>query len=301
MAFEVVGVVGAGVMGCGVAQDLAQTGHNVILIDRSDSVLARAQQAIRHEMRAYRMLNPGASAEPIDTMVSRITFTTEYSRLAPADVVIENVTENWKLKRAAHKAIDSACPPGCLIVVNTSTISITRIASVNHNPTRVIGIHFMNPVAVKDTVEVIAGHHTSHDTVEAAKELLAIMSKRGIVVQDMPGFVTNRVLMLTINEAILLVQDGVGEVEQVDEIFRSCFGHPMGPLETADLIGLDTVLYSLESLHESYADAKYRPCLLLKRMVDAGYHGRKNGEGFYPYAGRTAQATRIHHHHHEED
>ena len=152
-------------------------------------------------------------------------------------------------------------------------------------------MHFMNPVPLKDTVEIIRGYHTSDDKITLAKALLAGMNKRGIVVQDMPGFVSNRVLMLTINEAIFVVQDGVADVKQVDEIFRACFGHPMGPLQTADLIGLDTVLYSMEVLHQSYADSKYRPCPLLKKMVDAGLYGRKSGHGFYAYDDQTGTAT----------
>lgn len=283
MSFDVVGVVGAGVIGCGVGQGLAQTRHEVVIVDRSDSVLTRARSTIRNELRLKYMLKPDAARDPLDIVTGRIRFTTNYSDLAHADAVIENVTEDWELKRDAHSGIDDVCSPDCLIAANTSAISITRIASVNHNPARVIGMHFMNPVALKDTVEIICGYHTSADTVTLAEALLAGMSKRGILVKDMPGFVSNRVLMLTVNEAIFLVQDGVADVEQIDDIFRSCFGHPMGPLQTADLIGLDTVLNSIEALHQSYADSKYRPCPLLKKMVDAGLHGRKSGQGFYAY------------------
>jgi 3-hydroxybutyryl-CoA dehydrogenase len=170
-----------------------------------------------------------------------------------------------------------------VFAANTSAIPITRIASVTRRASKVLGIHFMNPVPMKTTVEVIRGYHTSDHTIDLAKTLLEQMGKKGIVVNDSPGFVTNRVLMLTINEAICLLQDRVATAEEIDTIFRDCFGHKMGPLETADLIGLDTILYSIEALYDSFNDSKYRPCPLLKKMVDAGLYGRKNSRGFYNY------------------
>jgi len=173
---------------------------------------------------------------------------------------------------------DVAC-----FAANTSAYSITRIGSLTQRPDRVLGMHFMNPVPLKPTVEVIRAFHTSQATVDTALALLKGMGKEGIVVNDMPGFVSNRVLMLTINEAVWLVQDQVATPEDVDRIFVTCFGHKMGPLETADLIGLDTILFSIEVLYESFNDSKYRPCPLLRKMVDAGLHGRKSGQGFYSY------------------
>lgn len=285
---KTVGVVGAGVMGTGVAQVLAQAGHRVLLLDIAESILQRARSDITNNLRLQRMLNKTSQQESPTDIVERIVFITDdeanpLSALASADFIIENVPENWEMKRKIHSRLDDVCPAHCIFAVNTSAISITRMASTTRRPERVLGIHFMNPVPMKPTVEVIRGYHTSEETLNIAQELLASMGKEGIVVNDMPGFVSNRVLMLTVNEAIYLVQDQVATVEDIDKLFRSCFGHKMGPLETADLIGLDTILYSIEVLYESFNDSKYRPCPLLKKMVDAGLYGRKNGQGFYTY------------------
>ena len=299
---QTIGVIGAGVMGTGVAQDLAQHGRDVVLIDLDDARLARARQEIRAALRMQGLIKqsaapagtsapaapagtatPPGTAESSGTVLARINFTTDYAQLAAVDFVIENVIEKWPVKERVYKLLDAHCPAGCVFAANTSAISITRIGSATRRPDRVLGMHFMNPVPLKPMVEVIRGFHTSEATLARAQELLALLGKEGIVVNDMPGFVTNRVLMLTINEAIFLVQDQVAPAEDVDRIFRTCFGHKMGPLETGDLIGLDTILYSLEVLYESYSDDKYRPCPLLRKMVDAGLHGRKSGRGFYPY------------------
>ncbi len=283
MQTQTVGVIGAGVMGIGLAQALAQSGHRVILIDLTDAILAGAIAQIRNNLRVQRMLRRDPAQEPVDAVIKRIHMATDYCQLAQVDMVIENVVEKWEVKRPIYQAIDAICPPACLFAANTSAISITRIASATTRPRQVLGMHFMNPVPLKPMVEVIRGYHTSEETIATAMGLLASMGKEGLVVRDMPGFVSNRVLMLTINEAVFLVQDQVASAEDVDTIFKSCFGHPMGPLETADLIGLDTILYSIEVLYESYNDSKYRPCPLLKQMVDAGLHGRKSGQGFHHY------------------
>lgn len=280
---KTVGVIGAGVMGTGLAQDLAQTGHHVILIDLDDQTLARARQTVRSNLRLAQMLNRGQRGASVDEILSRISFTTAYEGLREAEFVIENVTERWEVKRPIYEKLDAVCPPGCVFAANTSAISITRIASATRRPDRVLGMHFMNPVPMKKMVEVIRGHHTSDDTIAIAKALLAGMNKDCVVVADSPGFVSNRVLMLTVNEAVFLVQDGVAAAADVDKLFRECFGHKMGPLETADLIGLDTILLSLEVLQDSFGDPKFRPSPLLKKMVDAGLWGRKSGQGFYDY------------------
>jgi 3-hydroxybutyryl-CoA dehydrogenase len=301
---QTIGVIGAGVMGTGVAQDIAQHGRQAILIDVDDERLARAQREIRAALRLQGFFRPpaaaaaGAAAGPggapaarpagplgggTAAVLARIAFTTDYARLADADFVVENVVEKWAVKEGVYKLLDAHCRPDCVFAANTSAISITRIGSATRRPDRVLGMHFMNPVPLKPMVEVIRGFHTSEATLARAQELLALLGKEGIVVNDMPGFVTNRVLMLTINEAIFLVQDQVAPAEDVDRIFKTCFGHKMGPLETGDLIGLDTILFSLEVLYESYNDDKYRPSPLLRKMVDAGLHGRKNGRGFYTY------------------
>ncbi|RKN05086.1 3-hydroxyacyl-CoA dehydrogenase family protein [Streptomyces radicis] len=276
-----IGVVGAGVMGVGVAQNLAQGGHEVVLVDRDEAVLAEARTAIARNSRMSRLM--GGPALDADTILAAISTAVGVSSLAKADIVIENVTENWDVKRAVHAELDEACSPDTVLVANTSAIPITRIASVGAHPERVVGVHFMNPVPAKPVVELIPGVHTSEQTLERTRELLRSMGKRWVDVKDASGFVSNRVLMLTVNEAAFLVHEGVATAEAVDEVFRGCFGHPMGPLETADLIGVDTILYSVEVLYEAYADSKYRPCPLLKQMTDAGLHGRKTGRGFYTY------------------
>jgi 3-hydroxybutyryl-CoA dehydrogenase len=291
MRMERIGVVGAGVMGSGVAQNLAQTDHRVVLMDVSDQALARAREEIARNVRFHGMLGGRRGGPGAAEVLERITFTTDFADFADAEFVIENVTEKWDVKREVYPRLDEVCPEDCCFAANTSAISITRIASLTGRPERVLGIHFMNPVPLKDTVEVIRGFHTTPETLATAQGVLAAMGKEGIVVNDMPGFVSNRVLMLTINEAAWLIQDQVAAVEDVDRIFKNCFGHRMGPLETADLIGVDTILYSVEVLYDAYQDGKYRPCPLLKKMVDAGLHGRKSGRGFYDYRGGAAAAA----------
>jgi len=277
-----VGVVGAGVIGVGVIQDLAQHGHSVIAVDLTDELLDAARAVIRQNLRMHAMLGRSAGEKPA-AVLDRISFTTDVEVLADVDFVIENVTEKWDVKEAVYRRIDSICPEPTVFGVNTSCISITRVGSVTERPDRVVGMHFMNPVPLKSMVEVIRGYHTSDETLEKVNELLASCDKECVVVNDMPGFVSNRVLMVTVNEAIFVLADQVASAQDVDRIFKTCFSHKMGPLETADLIGLDTILFSLEALCEAYSDNKFRPCPLLKNMVHAGLLGRKSGRGFYSY------------------
>ncbi|HEU5331348.1 MAG TPA: 3-hydroxyacyl-CoA dehydrogenase NAD-binding domain-containing protein [Actinocrinis sp.] len=277
----VIGVVGAGVMGVGVAQNLAQCGYETILVDLNEQILAGARASIARNCRMSRLMG-GPALDP-DEVLSRITAAVGLESLAKADVVIENVTEDWEVKRQVHAELDRILQPGAVVVVNTSAIPITKVGAVGRHPQRVIGVHFMNPVPSKPVVELIPGFHTSPATVETTRTLLAGLGKKAVDVKDASGFISNRVLMLTVNEAAYLVYEGVADAQAVDEVFRGCFGHPMGPLETADLIGVDTILYSVEVLYRHYADSKYRPCPLLKQMTDAGLHGRKSGRGFYTY------------------
>jgi 3-hydroxybutyryl-CoA dehydrogenase len=270
-------------MGTGVAQNLAQTDHRVILLDVSGEVLEQAREKIKQDIRLQGLFNKGARATDPAEVLRRIEFSIDYQLLTDADFIVENVTEKWEIKKDAYTQIDAICPQHCIFAANTSAISITRIGSATKRPDRVVGMHFMNPVPLKPVVEVIRGYHTSEETIETSKAFLASMGKDYIVVKDSPGFVSNRVLMLTVNEAIYLVHEQVASPQEVDQIFKTCFEHKMGPLETADLIGLDTILYSIEVLFESFNDSKYRPCPLLKKMVDAGLHGRKSGQGFYTY------------------
>lgn len=280
---ENIGVIGAGVMGCGVAQTFAQCGFKVILLDVSKEILNESKSKIRNDIRLYRLLSGEKSFLSMDEIIDNILFTTKYSHLKEVDFIIENVTEKWEVKKAVYEKLDSICKADCIFAVNTSAISISKIASLTRRPSKVIGTHFMNPVPLKPAVETIQGYHTSDETIVTIKKLLGKIKKECILVNDYPGFVSNRVLMLTINEAIFVLQDQVATVREVDSIFKKCFGHKMGPLETADLIGLDTILYSIEILYESYNDSKYRPSPLLKKMVDAGMFGRKSGQGFYEY------------------
>jgi 3-hydroxybutyryl-CoA dehydrogenase len=197
---------------------------------------------------------------------------------------VENVPEDWNIKEKVYLELDHICKPEAIFGVDTSCISITKVAGITNRPDKVIGMHFMNPVYAKPVIEVMRGFHTSDETVANSEALLKQLNKKAIVVNDLPGFVSNRISHLFMNEAAWVVQDQVAQPEQVDKIFKKCFGHTMGPLETADLIGLDTVMHSLEVLYESYQDPKFRCCPLLKKMVDAGHVGRKAGQGFYTYS-----------------
>src|SRR5436305_140542 len=279
---ETIGVIGAGVMGVGLAHALAQAGLRTLLIDVSDSILESALGQIRNNIRFQRLFQKSPGSGPED-ILARIKVSAGYDILQDADFIVENVTEKLEVKTDVYRRMDQICPPHCIFAANTSAIPITRIGAMTRRPARVLGMHFMNPVPLKTAVEVIRGYHTSGETIAAATRLLKLMGKRPIVVADSPGFVSNRVLMLTINEAIFLVQEKVAPPEVVDDIFKNCFEHKMGPLETADLIGLDTILFSIEVLYDEFKDSKFRPCPLLRQMVDAGLHGRKSGRGFYNY------------------
>jgi 3-hydroxybutyryl-CoA dehydrogenase len=283
MDIETVGVIGAGVMGVGVAQSLAQSEYRVLLIDLNHEILDRARSQIQENLRLHALLKKGPAVPRTKVVMDRITFSPDCRVLEAADFLIENVVEKWEVKRRLYQEVDSVCPGRTIFASNTSAIPITRIASATKRPAQVLGMHFMNPAPLKRMVEVIRGYHTTAETIDAARNLLVKMGKECVIVNDSPGFVSNRVLMLTINEAIFLAHERVASCAEVDTIFKECFGHKMGPLETADLIGLDTILLSLEVLSESFSDSKYRPCPLLKQMVDAGLYGRKSGVGFYSY------------------
>jgi 3-hydroxybutyryl-CoA dehydrogenase len=274
-------------MGAGVAQNLAQYGFQVVLIDINKNVCDQAKARIRQSLRLQMLLNKEAAGPSTSEVLNRIAFSEDLTLLERADYIIENVTEKWEIKREIYTQIDTICPERCIFAANTSAIPITRIASVTKRAAQVIGIHFMNPVPMKNTVEVIRGQSTSEATIETTGRLLSEMGKEWVMVNDSPGFVSNRVLMLAVNEAICLVHERVAAPQAVDKIFRDCFGHAMGPLETADLIGLDTILLSIEVLYESFNDSKYLPCPLLKDMVEAGLLGRKSGKGFYAYESKS--------------
>ncbi len=287
---RLLGVVGAGIIGRGVAQALAQTGHTVVLLDIMQEALELARAEIAQAVRLYGLFSEKDVADSPDTILRRITFGTDYQLLSSVDFVIENVTEDWETKRHVYAQLDAICPERCILAANTSAIPIARIAALTKRAPQVLGMHFMNPVPLTKAVEVVRSAHTSEETVRTAQTLLDQMGKEGIVVNDSPGFVSNRVLMLAINEAICVVQERVASARDVDRLFRMCFAHKMGLLETADLIGLDTVLRTLQVLHESFGDQKYKPSPLLEEMVQAGLHGRKSGQGFYKYPGHASES-----------
>jgi 3-hydroxybutyryl-CoA dehydrogenase len=273
-------------MGTGLAQRLASYGHEVILLDLTEQILDKAREQIYENTRLTKLLKKShphlPDREPAEVL-NKICFTVRDEDLSGAVYVIENVTEDWETKRPVYEKVDAICPPEAIFAVNTSAIAITQVASVTKRPSNIIGIHFMNPVPLKTTVEVIKGVHTSQETIDRTISMLGSIGKDYVIVNDSPGFISNRVLMLTINEAIFALHENVADVEGIDKIFKSCFGHAMGPLETADLIGLDTIYNTLLVLVDSFRDPKFRPSPLLKRMVDAGFHGKKSGRGFYNY------------------
>ena len=283
MEIKKIAVVGAGVMGSDVAFDLASNGYEVLLKDINEHHLTDAKEKIRASFRGYKMIKPDLKNTSVDDIIGRIHFTTSYDCFQESDLVIENVPEDWEIKRSVYLEAREICRATTLYAVNTSCISITKIAHLMPRPDLVIGMHFMNPVPLKNIVEVIKGTHTSDSTIAAMKDFLKTLKKNAVVVADFPGFVSNRLSHLFMNEAAFLVQDQVASPKDIDKIFKQGYGHDMGPLETADLIGLDTVVNSLQILYESYQDSKFRCCPLLKKMVDAGYCGKKSGRGFYEY------------------
>ncbi len=225
----------------------------------------------------------GAARVKKEEALRLMQFTTSFADLSSCDFIVENVLEDWEVKRKVYEQLERAMPPATCFGANTSCISITKIGSATKRPANVIGLHFMNPVYAMPTVEVIRGYHTSDGTLAILQRLFSQLGKEAIVVEDFPGFVSNRISHLFMNEAAFVLQDGVANAETIDAIFKKCFGHKMGPLETADLIGLDTVMRSLDVLYGSYRDPKYRCAPILRKLVDAGHLGRKTGKGFHTY------------------
>jgi 3-hydroxybutyryl-CoA dehydrogenase len=281
-----VGILGAGVMGRGLASAVALSGHRVMLVDVSESLLEQAMQEALRSIKAQTLMSRSAKPAAIAAN-DRIFSSTDIGSCKECDIVIENVTEKLSVKREVYAALGHTLRADALIAANTSTFPIAELAALTTHPERVIGLHFMNPPQTKRLVEVIAAQGTSPATQSAAFDFLRSLNKQGILVKDSPGFVSNRVLMLTINEAVRLVDEDIASAERVDEIFTGCFGHPMGPLATADLIGLDTILLSLESLEQHFDDPKYAPAWRLRQLVASNHLGRKSGRGFFTYGTRS--------------
>ena len=279
---EIIGIVGSGTMGNGIAQVAARAGYEVIMRDVSDELLQRGQNAIDKSLQRD-VDKERLSADEKAAIVARIKTTTQLEALGSASFVIEAVTENLAVKTEVFKALDLITPPEAILASNTSSISITKLAATTNRPDRVIGMHFMNPVPVMKLVEVIRGIATSDQTYEKVRALTEKMGKTSLDCNDSPGFISNRVLMPMINEAIFTLHEGVATRESIDGIMKLGMNHPMGPLQLADFIGLDVCLAILNVLYDGFRDSKYRACPLLQRYVDAGWLGKKTGRGFYEY------------------
>jgi 3-hydroxybutyryl-CoA dehydrogenase len=275
-------VIGGGTMGNGIAHTAAAAGFDVTLIDVSEEILQRAVSTITSNLQ--RGVDKGKmTAEERDAIVGRVRTQTDFHAVADAGIVVEAIVENLEAKTSLFAKLDEIAGPECILASNTSSISITKIAAATRRPEKVIGMHFMNPVPVMTLVEVIRGIATSDETYARVEDLSKQMGKTAIEVNDYPGFISNRVLMPMINEAIFALYEGVATRESIDGVMKLGMNHPMGPLTLADFIGLDVCLAILRVLEQGFGDPKYRPCPLLVKMVDAGWVGRKSGRGFYDY------------------
>jgi 3-hydroxybutyryl-CoA dehydrogenase len=282
MEIKTLGVVGAGQMGSGIAQVAAASGLSVIMSDVKDEFVQRGISVIRDSL-GRMVKKEKITAQDQQAVLGRITGTTSLKDMAKADFVVEAATENETLKLKIFADLDTLCSPAVILSSNTSSISITKIAGATNRPEKVIGMHFMNPVPMMKLVEIIKGLATSEETFTLTKDLSVKMGKTPVPANDFPGFIANRILMPMINEAVYCLFEGVGTAQDIDEIMKLGMNHPMGPLTLADLIGLDTCLAIMKVLHAGLGDAKYRPCPLLIKYVDAGWLGRKSGRGFYNY------------------
>jgi 3-hydroxybutyryl-CoA dehydrogenase len=282
MEINTLAVIGAGQMGSGIAQVAAQSGLNVILVDAAPEALQKGYQKIKEHLDRAVLKGRMADAER-QAVLARIKTTTSITDCAPADFAVEAVIENLEAKEKVFKQLDQTLRPEVIVATNTSSIPITRIAACTRRPHAVVGMHFMNPVPAMKLVEVIRGAQTADSTYQATQKLAALLNKTTVTSRDFPGFIVNRVLVPMINEACYALMEGMGTRDDIDTAMKLGTNHPMGPLELADFIGLDTVLYIAEILHKGYGDDKYRPCPLLRQYVEAGWLGRKTGRGFYTY------------------
>ncbi len=282
MELKKIGVIGAGTMGHGITQVAAKTGYNVIMHDIKQEFVESGYNKIAGSM-DYLIKKERITPEDKENILSKIDITTELTRMAECDLVIEAIIEDVNIKKDLFSKLEEICPPETILASNTSTIPITEMASATKRADKFIGMHFMNPVPIMKLIEVIKGLGTSDKTTDIIVELSKEMGKIPVEVNDFPGFVSNRILLPMINEAVYALMEGVAEKEAIDSVMKLGMNHPMGPLQLADLIGLDTCLHIMEVLYDGFSDSKYRPCPLLKKMVAAGRLGRKTKIGFYDY------------------
>lgn len=283
MIIQKVMVIGAGQMGSGIAQVCAQAGYEVVLNDLKDEFVDRGLHVIRKNL-SRQVEKERMTVEEMNTVLDRLTASTELTDAKDVDLVIEAAIENMEIKAKLFAQLDEIAPREAILASNTSSLPITEIAAATKRPEKVIGMHFMNPVPVMKLVEIIRGLATSDEVYQAIEDMTNTLKKVPVEVNDFPGFVSNRILMPMINEAIYTLYEGVATKEAIDDVMKLGMNHPMGPLTLADFIGLDTCLYIMETLHEGFGDTKYRPCPLLRKYVKAGWLGKKTGRGFYQYS-----------------